>query len=121
MLEQNNWIRHISKVPYDQMPSYYKFAKVCVSASWFETTGLTSLEALFCDTNAVASGDRAKECLGEYASYCKPDDVLSIKEAIENEYYAPRPSIDEELKSTFTWKNAAEKTLVVYNNLLEQK
>ncbi|GIW69594.1 MAG: hypothetical protein KatS3mg101_0341 [Patescibacteria group bacterium] len=37
------------------MPDYYRNAKVCVSASWFETTGLTSLEALFCGTNAVAA------------------------------------------------------------------
>ena len=64
LVSRYKWIKHIENVPYENMPSIYKFAKVCVSASWFETTGLTLLEALFCNTNAVASGPRAKEYLG---------------------------------------------------------
>lgn len=116
-IKKHNWITHIKKVPYEEMPGYYKYAKVCVSASWFETTGLTSLEALFCGTNAVAAGERAKECLGTYASYCKPDDTESIKEAIKKEYFAPRPVIDEKMKLEFTWENAAKLTLAVYNEL----
>ena len=117
-LEKNKWIKHITKVPYDRMPAYYKFSKVGVSASWFETTGLTSIEALFCGANAVASGERARECLGNYASYCCPDNIDSIKEAIITQYYLPRPVVDPELRKIYTWKNAAEKTLNAYNNLL---
>jgi glycosyltransferase involved in cell wall biosynthesis len=116
-LHRKQWIHHIQKVPYEEMPVYYKHAKVGVSASWFETTGLTSLEALFCGTNAVASGERAREYLGSYASYCKPDDVSSIVEALEKEYMKPRPQIDEKMFEEYTWKNAAKKTLAVYNSL----
>jgi glycosyltransferase involved in cell wall biosynthesis len=118
-LESKKWITHISKVPYIDMPLYYKYAKVCVSASWFETTGLTSLEALYCGTNAVASGERAKECLGNYASYCLPDDINSIKEAVKKEFFAPRPNLDDNVKKEYTWENAARKTLEVYNNVLK--
>jgi glycosyltransferase involved in cell wall biosynthesis len=117
-LEDKKWITHIGKVAYGNMPLYYKNAKVCVSASWFETTGLTSLEALFCRTNAVASGERAKECLGNYASYCFPDNVDSIKDAIKKEFFAPRPNLDENIKKEYTWENAAKKTLEVYNDVL---
>jgi glycosyltransferase involved in cell wall biosynthesis len=120
-LERNKWITHISKVPYALMPNYYRNAKVCVSASWFETTGLTSLEALFCGTNAVASGNRAKEYLGDYASYCVPDDVVSIKNAIKKEFFAPRPALDEKIRAEYTWENAAKKTLEVYNEVLNKK
>ncbi|MFZ2664579.1 MAG: glycosyltransferase [Patescibacteria group bacterium] len=114
------WIHHVNGVSYNDMPSYYHFAKVCVSASWFETTGLTSLEALYCGTNSVASGLRAKEYLGGYASFCKPDDIESIKSAIKKEYYAPRPAVDAKIKEEYTWKNAAKKTLEVYNEVLKK-
>lgn len=118
-LKQKPWVVHIPEVSYKEMPSYYKFAKVGVSASWFETTGLTSLEALFCGTNAVASGERAKEYLGDLASYCDPGDVSSIEKAIEKEYYAKRPVLTDQIKKEFTWENAATKTLEVYNELLK--
>jgi glycosyltransferase involved in cell wall biosynthesis len=115
-----DWIHHVNGVSYNDMPSYYHFAKVCVSASWFETTGLTSLEALYCGTNSVAAGLRAKEYLGGYASFCKPDDIESIKIAIKKEYNAPRPVIDAKIKEEYTWKNAAKKTFEVYNEVLKK-
>ena len=118
-LKENPWVQHIEKVSYEQMPHYYHFAKVGVSASWFETTGLTSLEALYSGTNAVASGERAKECLGELASYCYPYDTDSIQHAIEKEYYAPRPVVPDGLLKEYTWENAARKTLAVYEELMQ--
>lgn len=116
-----DWVHHVNSVPYKDLPSYYHYAKVCVSASWFETTGLTSLEALYCGTNAVASGLRAKEYLGGYASFCLPDDIKSIKNAIKKEYFAPRPLIDEKIRQEYTWENAAKRTLEVYKKVLEIK
>jgi glycosyltransferase involved in cell wall biosynthesis len=121
LLKKYPWIHYLDKVPYENIPAYFHFAKVGVSASWFETTGLTSLDALFCGTNAVASGDRAKEYLGDTASYCIPDNINSIKEAIKKEYYAPRPTLDTKMKKEYTWKNAAKQTLEVYNELLGTK
>jgi len=120
-LKKNKWVIHISKVPYEEMPSYCHFAKVGVSASWFETTGLTSLEALFSGTNAVASGERAKEYLGDQASYCKPEDIDSIKDAIKKEYFAPRPVVTDKMLSSYTWENAAKKTFEVYNQVLKKE
>ncbi len=117
-LKQHPWVTYVNQVPYEKMPNLYKHAKVCVSASWFETTGLTSLEALFCGTNSVASGDRAKEYLGKNVSYCEPHDVKSIHDAISYEYFAPRPqNLDAEFKQ-YTWENAAKETLNVYQKLL---
>jgi len=118
-LDDNHWIKHINFIEYELMPSIYSDCKVCVSASWFETTGLTSLEALICGANAVASGDRAKEYLGEYASYCDPGNIESIKNAILQEYKASRPELTEDLKNRYTWKNTAKETLEAYNSLLK--
>lgn len=120
LLKKNDWITYIKKVPYEKMPAYYKFAKVCVSASWFETTGLTLLEALYCGTNAVASSPRAKEVLGDLISYCEPDNIESIKVAIQKEYLNKRPKISEEMRREYTWENTAKKTLEVYEDLLKK-
>ena len=117
---ENTWIHHIEKVPYQEMPAYYRNAKVGVSASWFETTGLTSLEALFCGANAVASGDRAHEYLKDYASYCDPGSVDSIADAIKTQLKAPRPQIAQELRKEYTWEKAAAKTLEVYEEVLKK-
>jgi glycosyltransferase involved in cell wall biosynthesis len=117
-LSQNNWITHIEKLDYQDMPAIYKYAKVSVSASWFETTGLTSLESLYCGTNSVASGNRAKELLGNMVSYCEPGSVESIASAISTQLASPRPQISAEFKNQYTWKNAATKTLKVYQDLL---
>jgi glycosyltransferase involved in cell wall biosynthesis len=117
-IRQNSWIHMINWVNNQDMPSYYHFGKVCVSASWFETTGLTSLEAILSGTNAVAAGERAKEYLGDYASYCDPGNIDSIKEAIKKEYFAPRPVVAENLRHEYTWSNAAEKIHEVYKELL---
>jgi glycosyltransferase involved in cell wall biosynthesis len=67
LLKQNSWVKYLTQLPYESMPNYYRHAKVGISASWFETTGLTSLEAVFCGANAVAAGERAKEYLGNLA------------------------------------------------------
>lgn len=118
LLRNNKWITYVEKIPYEQMPALYKHAKVCVSASWFETTGLTSLEALFCNTNAVAAGPRAREYLGDHASYCIPSSSDSIEQAISREYFAKRPNLGSSELREYTWVNAAKKTLEVYNSLL---
>ena len=118
LVAKHNWITHIPYIPYEDIPGLYKYAKVCVSASWFETSGLTSLEALFMGTNVVAAGDRAKEFLGDNASYCDPGDSLSIAKAIEVEYSKQRPVIDDNMKNEFTWENAAKKTMEVYEKVL---
>jgi len=121
MLRKNPWIIYIESVPYEKIPAYFSYAKVCVSASWFETTGLTLLEALFCGANAVASSPRAEEILGKYASYCKPWDVDSMEKAIGEQFYASRPVLDEDMRQEYTWENAAKKTFRVYRSLLGKK
>jgi glycosyltransferase involved in cell wall biosynthesis len=117
-LKENTWIKHINYIPNNDMPVYYKFAKVVVLASWFETTGLTGVEALICGTNSVASGERVKEYLGTLSSYCDPGNADSIGEAIKKEYLAPRPDISANLRNLYTWKTAAKTTFEVYKELL---
>jgi glycosyltransferase involved in cell wall biosynthesis len=119
-LNRCSWIKHISHIDYINMPLVYKYASVGISASWFETTGLTSLEALICGANAVASGEQPKEYLGDYAYYCDPGNVISIKNAVKQAYNSSRPVLPEEFKKRYTWNSAAKKTLEIYKSLLEK-
>lgn len=116
-LKTQNWIIHPGFISQEDIPSYYHFAKVGVSASWFETTGLTSLEALFCETNVVASGERAKELLGDMAIYCEPSDVVSIKDALAEAFNRPAPVVPINFRQDYTWENAARQSLEVYREL----
>ena len=118
-LKRYSWITFVNQVPYEQMPAVYRKAKVCVSASWFETTGLTSIEALFCGSNAVASGERAREYLGDLVSYCSPNHIKSIKNAVVEQYFADRRKVPSFMLREYTWQNAAHKIFDVYNELLK--
>jgi len=117
-LKENSWITFLDYINYHQMPAVYKYAKVCVSVSWFETTGLTLLEGLFMGANAVSTSPRAKEILGDLCSYCEPDKLKSIKEAIKKEYLNSRPVLPKGFKREFSWQNTAEKTLEIYEKIL---
>jgi glycosyltransferase involved in cell wall biosynthesis len=117
-LKENSWIKFVDYINYSQMPSIYKYAKVCASTSWFETTGLTLLEALFMNTNAVSTSPRAKEILGDLCSYCSPNDIKSIKLALKNELIRKRPVLPNQFKKEFTWENTAKKTLEIYEKVL---
>ena len=118
-LKENKWIIHPGFIPQEDIPSYYHFARVGISASWFETTGLTSLEALFCGTNVVASGERAKELLGDLAVYCEPSDVRSIAKSLGKACTRPAVSVPENFRKEYTWSAAAKETLDVYQSLLK--
>ncbi|MCA9308608.1 glycosyltransferase [candidate division WWE3 bacterium] len=118
LVEQHSWITYLGQVPYVDIPEYIHYASVGVSASWFESTGLTSLDAVICGANAVATGEQAREYLGDLAYYCNPADVSSISAAILKAYNAPKPQIQKELISSYTWENAANQTLEVYKKLL---
>lgn len=117
-VKENDWIIFKDYLSYSSMPSVYKYAKVCVSASWFETTGLTLLEALFMGTNAVSTSPRAKEILGDFCSYCEPDNIDSISKAILKEYHNNRPKLPESFRKEYSWENTAKKTIEIYKKVL---
>ncbi len=110
-------IHIIDYTEHSLLPQFYKVSKVHVLASWMETTGLSSLEALAMDCNIVVTekGD-TKEYFGDSAFYCEPDSVQSIKEAITKAYRAPiNKKFQKQILGYCTWENAAEKTIEGYN------
>ncbi|MBD0287388.1 MAG: glycosyltransferase, partial [Flavisolibacter sp.] len=111
----------INHINHDQLSAVYKAAKVHVLPSWFETTGLSSLEAavLGCNIVITEKGD-TKEYFGDHAYYCQPDDVDSIRTAVVKAYNDPvNPKLKEFILNNNTWMKAAQQTLAAYQTILK--
>ena len=113
----------VGEVDHDLLPQYYKAAKVHALVSWMETTGLSSLEAAAMGCNLVITdkGD-TRDYFGDYAYYCEPDSVESIRAAIIRAYESPvNPVLREHVLKNFTWEKTAGKTLEGYKMALNSK
>jgi glycosyltransferase involved in cell wall biosynthesis len=99
----------------------YANAKVHVLPSYFETTGLSSLEAAVMGCNIVVTdkGD-TRDYFANDAWYCVPDDVASIKQAVDAAYNAPySQNFKSRILSEYTWKRAAEETYEAYSDVIK--
>jgi glycosyltransferase involved in cell wall biosynthesis len=108
------------RLKYEELIAIYKAAKVSVLASWFETTGLVSLEAAMLDCNVVVTkkGDTV-EYFGDMAYYCEPGDIDSIRNAIDEAYNSPiNPKLKQHICVNYTWEKAAQQTYEAYRYAL---
>jgi glycosyltransferase involved in cell wall biosynthesis len=116
---------NISFVPFlsqDDLLPYYNRAKVHVLPSWFETTGLSSLEAGAMGCNLVV-GDRGdvREYFSGHAEFCDPGSVDSIRNAVIKAYEKPADDLlSKHILNNFTWDKAAQKTLEAYKSALNK-
>jgi len=115
-------IRFFPHVDQEKLVRIYQAARVHVLASWFETTGLTSLEAALLGCNIVITnkGDTV-EYFRDFAYYCDPADVPSIRTAIEKAHRDPFPeALRKHILNHYTWEIAARKTLKAYKSALNE-
>jgi len=98
----------------------YRGARVHVLPSWFETTGLVSLEAALSGCSVVStSRGHAREYLGDDAWYCDPGVPGSILEAVRQAWDQPPPAaLRERVLARYTWTHVAEATLAAYDAVL---
>jgi glycosyltransferase involved in cell wall biosynthesis len=113
-------VKLLGGIDHDSLADYYRTARVHVLASWMETTGLSSLEAgvMGCNLVITDKGD-TRDYFGDYAFYCEPDSVESIRAAIVKAYDSPfDPGLKRHIHDNCTWDKAAEKTLEGYRMAL---
>jgi glycosyltransferase involved in cell wall biosynthesis len=104
-------------LPQEQLAQCYEEAGIHVLPSWFETCGLSSLEAAAMGCNIVITDKGyTRDYFGDDAFYCDPSDPASIyhavKDASEKEFSL---SLQNRIREKYTWQIAAKKTLEVYN------
>ena len=109
-------ISFLQHIPQGDLVDYYRKAKVHVLPSWFETTGLSSIEAAVMGCNIVITdkGD-TRAYFGDDAFYCDPATPEIILAAVEK---ASSTAFDENFRekilNKYTWKQAAIQTLKAY-------
>ena len=105
----------------EELYRMYHSAKVHILPSYFETTGLSSLEAAVMGCNIVVTekGD-TRDYFGDHAWYCDPDDISSIKAAVDAAFAAPYdPVFRDYILTHYTWEQAAKETLAAYMQVLK--
>ena len=115
----DNIIFH-DQVTQETLTAYYKKAKVHVLPSWFESCGLSSLEAAAMGCNIVITDKGfAREYFGNDGFYCEPGDPVSIFNAIEKAAQSPsRKELQQKILHQYTWQQAADITLTACKNIL---
>jgi glycosyltransferase involved in cell wall biosynthesis len=109
-------VTFVDAVPQEELAAFYRRAQVHALPSWFETTGLSSLEAaaMGCALVITDRGD-TREYFGDEAFYCDPGSPSSILEALTKAAGAgPAESLRAKILPQFTWQQAATETLAAY-------
>lgn len=121
-ISKNDDIHYVGPLPQQMLASAMSQDGIYVHPSWFETTGLVSLEATLAGMTPVVSGDRVKEYLGDYGYYCDPKSPESIKNAIlkASESSKNTDELRKRILREFTWDNAALQTIAIYKSLLSK-
>jgi len=107
-------------MPQEVLTCYYKAAKVHALPSWFETCGLSSLEAAAMGCNIVITEKGyARDYFGDDAFYCDPADPTSIYAAIDKAAHSISPTqLREKVLQNYTWQQAAAITLETCKNII---
>ncbi|MER3414592.1 MAG: hypothetical protein C4297_00040 [Gemmataceae bacterium] len=102
-----------------QVHLLYMHSRVHALCSWYETTGLSGLEAGCCGARIVMT-DRggAAEYAGALAWYADPTSPNSIAEAIRRALQTPTtPDLRSRVRQHFTWECSARRLAAVYSLL----
>lgn len=109
-------VSFIDHLPQEELVKWYAKAKVHILPSWFETCGLSTLEAASMGCNVVIT-DRGytREYFEDYGVYCDPSNPQSIFDAIEKassvEY---SDGLRQKILNRYTWQQAGEITMQAY-------
>jgi glycosyltransferase involved in cell wall biosynthesis len=107
-------------VPQKELLHYYKKAKVHALPSWFETCGLSSLEAAAMGCNvAITDKGYTREYFGNDAFYCDPQCPESIFNEIEKAANTDcQTALQQKILHNYTWQEAAKITSQVYKKII---
>jgi len=113
-------IHFLPRLPQQQLKDWYARASVHVLPSWFETCGLSSLEAAAMGCNIVVT-DRGytREYFEELAFYANPENTDSILAQVRAAAAAlPPTALQQKIRNNFTWEQAARGTHAVYRKIM---
>lgn len=108
----------LGRISKEELEQQFATAKVHALISYYETTGLSTLEALKAGCQVVITDRGAQpEIFGNHAFYCDPNDVESIASAID-QAMAAKEIHSEWVKENFSWERAARDISDIYYQLI---
>jgi glycosyltransferase involved in cell wall biosynthesis len=106
---------HIPHVEHELLPHVHAAAAVHALPSWYETTGLSTLEALAVGTPVVvAGGPCVEEYFGGVAQICSAADVGGIRAAVLRALGGPTGA-EQGRAREFSWDRTADALLAAYS------
>ncbi|GGE22973.1 glycosyltransferase [Streptococcus himalayensis] len=122
IVDKNENFFYIESIPNDKLYKLFKLCRVSVLPSWLDTPGLVSLEAAAMGCSlAVSHIGTTVEYFGEEAFYCSPDDIESIKRAVDQAYNKRDNSVlQNKILTSYTWEEAAKGTLEAYKKITQK-
>jgi len=109
-------------IPHNELAKAYAACKVFVLPSLYETPGLSALEAALAGANVCITNEGSThEYFSNFAFYCNPYSVDSIRKAVLQAYRNPKSNtLKEYILMNFTWDKTAKATLEAYEKILEK-
>jgi glycosyltransferase involved in cell wall biosynthesis len=114
----------LNNVGDDELPAFYRHAKIFVYPSWAEGFGMPILEAMASGIPVICSDTTSLPEIADGAAYLiHPHDSRQMSDAIsrlltDNKYRKTLTESGLMQARRFTWQLAAEKTLAGYKNTL---
>ena len=113
-------VTHIGTLQGALLASAYSASKVHALPSWFETPGLSSIEAGACGTVVISTDQGSpKEYFRDMALYVHPQDDLSLRIALEQSFNASPMPLMQHIHNNYPWSKVAEITLEAYKTVIE--
>jgi glycosyltransferase involved in cell wall biosynthesis len=118
MVEQSSYASWVGPLERFDLISLMKKSSCVVQASWFETVGLSALEAA-CLGIPVVVTDRgySKEVFGDYACYCDPGSKEAILKAVSD---ACSQTLDSDRRERFFETHDEKRVGKIYKELINE-
>ncbi|NRA37870.1 MAG: glycosyltransferase family 4 protein, partial [Planctomycetes bacterium] len=120
-------IHYIGKVSDSELNTLYQYASANVYPSNYEGFGLPALEAMSAGTASILCDNTSlPEVGGDACIYIKPDssdEILRALEYFENQTDQDALALEHNFSTQlnlFSWKQCAQRTIEVYNKVLEE-
>ncbi len=116
-------VTFLSRQDQHQLKALYRRCQVHALCSWYETTGLTGLEAGCCGGRVVMTvRGGTREYGGDRAWYADPADLDSIRQTVEEALKASAtPDLRGRVRERFTWERSAAALREVYRHVLGKR
>lgn len=115
-------VSFINQLPQEELTNWYQQAAIHILPSWFETCGLSTLEAAAMGCRVVITDKGyTREYFGNDAAYCDPASPQSMLAAVEKAANTPdTDTLRKKIFEQYTWQQAASKTAAAYKQVLQQ-